>query len=281
MDMLSPLKYLFIVHYWRLFQMTLEANKPHACTYCAFRTTSEQKLTDHIKRKHHEIAITMGLMSEQEWYEMQVGGGVGNKEKKSPEKKKKGLNVKDDTSMQPATKLGDLSSELNSTAEATLIPANYITTQAQSQAQQILQHHPYTKEEAHSPVPMSPHVDIHSPPARPAENIVQSQLIQTSQPVPHHQVPPPQQIHVQPSHHSIYHSAVTPSTAQVVAISQNHSLTHHHHGHHAGTTGTTTQVVTHHQPGTDLVPPYIASVMIEGVLPPEMQAQLQTHWPYQ
>lgn len=228
---------------------------------------NEQKLTDHVKRKHQEIALALGIMSEQEWCEMQVGN-VSNKERKTP--KKKEPTAKDNATTEPDTKLKNLTSELKLSKEA----ANDIATQVV----QTLQHPLHPKKEVHSPVPMSPHVDIHSPPARPTEHSTQSQLIQTSQSVSHHQVLPPQQ--VQPSHHTIYHSAVTPSTAQVVAISQNHSIAHHQHGHHAGP-GTTTQVVTHHQPGTDLVPPYIASVMIEGVLPPEMQAQLQSHWPYQ
>ncbi len=52
---------------------------------------------------------------------------------------------------------------------------------------------------------------------------------------------------------------------------------------------TTTQVVTHplHHPqqvGRDQLPPYLASVVIDGMpvqLTPELQAQLQAHWPFQ
>ena len=253
--------------------MTIEASKPCVCSHCPFRTTNEAKLMDHMKKKHHEIAISMGVMSEQEWCELQVGN-ASNKEKKLPRKRKKEPSAKS-VITEPASKLEGAKPEPKSVEEATL-PGNYLvqTTQSVCQTQQRTL---CAKEEVRSPVSISSQLELSTPVTRPVENNAQPQPVQTSQSLPL-QAPPVQPI--QPSHHSIYHPS-----GQVVTISQNHSIAHHHHhAHHPGSTGTATQVVTHHQPGTDLVPPYIASVMIEGVpvqLPPEMQAQLQNHWPYQ
>ena len=255
--------------------MTLEASKPCACSHCPFRTTNEAKLMDHIKKKHHEIAISLGIMSEQEWCELQIGN-VSNKEKKPPRKSKKEPSAKT-VLTEPLSKVEGAKPDMKSVEEA-ILPGNYVvqTTQSVCQTEQRTL---YAKQEVHSPVSISSRLELSSPGVtRPVENNEQPRPVQTSQSLPLQ--PPPIQP-IQPSHHSIYHSSVTPS-GQVVAISHNHSIAHHHH--HPGSTGTATQVVTHHQPGTDLVPPYIASVMIEGVpvqLSPEMQAQLQNHWPYQ
>ena len=260
--------------------MTQEASKPCACSHCPFRTTNEAKLKDHTKKKHHEIAISMGVMSEQEWCELQVDN-ASSKEKKPPRKRKKEPSTKS-VITEPLSKLEGAKPELKSVGEGTegTLPGNHVvqTTQSVCQTQQCTL---YAKQEVHSPVSITSHLELSSPVTRPVENNAQPQPVQTNQSLPLQ--PPPVQP-IQPSHHSIYHPSVTPS-GQVVAISQNPTISHHHHhAHHTGSTGTATQVVTHHQPGTDLVPPYIASVMIEGVpvqLPAEMQAQLQTHWPYQ
>ena len=247
--------------------MTLEANKPCACSYCSFRTTSDTKLTDHIKKKHHEIAISAGVMSEQEWFE-----SVNSKETKTPRKKKKEPTI--NKSVVSQNVLQNTQSDLKSMEVPPVSGSNMV--QPQQPQVQTSQSSPYPKEEVPSPVSINSPFDLQNRGTKPVENIAACQINPSlpvqQQAITQQVLPPP---------HSVYHPSVTPS-GQVVAIPQNHSLTHpHHQGHH---TGTTTQVVTHHQPGTDLVPPYIASVMIEGVpvqLPPEMQAQLQNHWPYQ